>query len=274
VAIYGDTKVEPDETFQVNLSYPIGATIADGQAIGTIQNDDTAAPKPSLSINDVTKNEGNYGTTAFNFVVTLSATTNLSVSVHYATAGITATVSGNDYIGKSGTLTIPANTASGTITVYVKGDTRVEPDEKFAVNLSSATNATIGDSQGIGTILNDDGDHVTQGPIDTTEEPLYAVPDDPVDHLAAETTSRAMLSLESNPVRGELRLSFALPEAGEARVTVVDLQGRLVREVASGSFDAGRHDVRLSGSALQAGIYFARLETANGSVVQRFVTLH
>ena len=41
--------------------------------------------------------------------------------------------------------------------MLVNGDTNVEPDETFFVNLSNATNATIADSKGEGTILNDDG---------------------------------------------------------------------------------------------------------------------
>jgi hypothetical protein len=40
VTIYGDTTPEPDETFSVNLSNPSNATITDGQATGTILNDD------------------------------------------------------------------------------------------------------------------------------------------------------------------------------------------------------------------------------------------
>ena len=36
------------------------------------------------------------------------------------------------------------------------GDTLDEPDETFVVNLSNATNATLGDGQGVGTITDDD----------------------------------------------------------------------------------------------------------------------
>jgi thermitase len=42
VTINGDTTVEPPETFTVTLSSPVGATIADGSATGTILNDDIA----------------------------------------------------------------------------------------------------------------------------------------------------------------------------------------------------------------------------------------
>jgi hypothetical protein len=40
VQVSGDTTVEPDETFEVRLSSPAGASIADGTGLGTIVNDD------------------------------------------------------------------------------------------------------------------------------------------------------------------------------------------------------------------------------------------
>ena len=58
VQIVGDTLDEPDETFFVDLSNPVNASIADGTGTVTIVNDDT----PELSIEDVTVTEGNSGT--------------------------------------------------------------------------------------------------------------------------------------------------------------------------------------------------------------------
>ena len=49
VAVLGDTLFEGDETFFVNLSGPVGATVGDGQGEGTILDDDT----PSLSSNEL-----------------------------------------------------------------------------------------------------------------------------------------------------------------------------------------------------------------------------
>jgi len=46
---------------------------------------------PNLSVNNVSLNEGNSGTTAFNFTVSLSAATTQTVTVNYATANGTAT---------------------------------------------------------------------------------------------------------------------------------------------------------------------------------------
>ena len=64
---------------------------------------------------------------------------------------------GSDYVACIGTMHWAAGvTSSVTINVAVNGDTTVEPDESFYVNLSNPTNATLAKSQGVGTIQNDD----------------------------------------------------------------------------------------------------------------------
>lgn len=152
VQVAGDTLREPNETFFVNVTNVAGALVGDGQGLGTIVNDD---PLPSLSINDVGVAEGNAGTTAAVFTVTLSAASGETVAVNYATADGTATQP-VDYTATSGTLTFSPGQTALTITVLVNGDTQPEAHETFFVNLSGATNATIADNQGVGTITNDD----------------------------------------------------------------------------------------------------------------------
>jgi hypothetical protein len=43
VAVLGDAAIEPDETFALDLSAAVGASLADGQAVGTISDDDAPA---------------------------------------------------------------------------------------------------------------------------------------------------------------------------------------------------------------------------------------
>ena len=90
----GDTKFEPDETFHVDLSNPVGAALADAQGVGTITNDDT---QPTISIANVTHPEGNSGTTPFVFTVQLSNPSYTPITVDALTADDTATVLDNDY---------------------------------------------------------------------------------------------------------------------------------------------------------------------------------
>ncbi len=110
---------------------------------------------PNVSIGNVSLNEGNSGTTAFNFTVSLSTASSPTVTVNYATANGTANVP-TDYQAASGTLTFAPGEISKTVTVFVSGDTTIEPSETFTVNLSGATNATILGGVGTGTIITDD----------------------------------------------------------------------------------------------------------------------
>jgi Calx-beta domain len=110
---------------------------------------------PDVSIGDVTVAEGNAGTSNANFTVTLTPASASTVTVNYATANGTATAPG-DYQTTSGMVTFAPADTSETVSVPVVGDTAVEPNETFLVNLSTPVNAAIGDGQGQGTITNDD----------------------------------------------------------------------------------------------------------------------
>jgi uncharacterized repeat protein (TIGR01451 family) len=160
VLVNGDTVPETNETFFVNVTNATGATVTDGQGQGTIVNDDAA---PNLTINDVSLSEGNAGTTSFIFTVSLSAPAPAGgVTFDIATADGTAqddnpVTEDNDYTAQSLTSqTIPAGSSTYAFTVLVNGDTTPETNETFFVNVTNITNAIGVDTQGQGTILNDD----------------------------------------------------------------------------------------------------------------------
>lgn len=168
ILVNGDTTAETDETFFVNLSSPTNAQIADPQGVGIIRNDDPLPSGPStLTINDISLNEGNSGTTPstpFTFTVTLSQPPAASQTsfVNFNTADGSAT-SGSDYTLTSGTILFTAGQTAQTITVPVTGDTTPEADEVFSVTLAGAscsgpscTAPTISDGLGVATIVNDD----------------------------------------------------------------------------------------------------------------------
>ncbi|MCA1618171.1 MAG: DUF4214 domain-containing protein [Acidobacteria bacterium] len=154
VDILNDTTDEPDETFSLNVHSSSRATIGDGTGVGTISDNDVA---PSLSVGDATVTEGDAGTVNATFAVTLSAASGKTVTVSYATANNTAVAPG-DYAAVASTqLTFNPGETSKNVTVLVAGDTTDEPNESFDVNLSGASNATVNDGQGTGTITDDDG---------------------------------------------------------------------------------------------------------------------
>ncbi len=137
VVVNGDLLDEPDETFVVNLSNAVNATIFDNQGIGTITDDDGAV---SIAIDDVAVIEGNSGTVNAVFTATLSSISSQLVTVDYATADVTATA-GSDYVAVAGQVLFQPGQTSQPVTVVVNGDLLVEPDETFVVNLSNAVNA-------------------------------------------------------------------------------------------------------------------------------------
>jgi hypothetical protein len=154
VTVYGDTKHEADETFTVDLSGAVNATITDNQGLGTITNDDQV---PDISVDDQTVAEGNSPTTtAMTFNVTLSNPSDQTVTVDYTTNDSTATTADSDYAATSGTLTFNPGQTAKTVDVTVNGDDTTEPDEALTLVLSNATNANLLDASGLGTITNDD----------------------------------------------------------------------------------------------------------------------
>ncbi|GEM_PF-827133 len=151
IPVLGDNLDESHETFMVNLGNATGATLGDNQAVGTITDDDT----PALSISDASAMEGDSEPTYMYFDVRLSVPSVQNVTVQYATLNGTATA-GSDYMAKSGSLSIPAGQIMGTIAITITGDTVREFNETFTVTLTSPVNATIANSVGIGTIMDDE----------------------------------------------------------------------------------------------------------------------
>jgi hypothetical protein len=154
VTVNGDLLDEANnDTFFVNLSAPTNATLEDAQGRGRITDDD---PLPTVSIGNVTVPEGDSGTVAATFTLSLSAPSGRQVTVDYATADGTAHAPG-DYVAVPSTArTFTAGQTTRTITVLVNGDLLFEPSETLFVNLSTPVNAAIADGQGLGTISDDD----------------------------------------------------------------------------------------------------------------------
>ena len=104
----------------------------------------------------MTHNEGNAGSTSYIFTITKTGSTALSSTVDYETVNGTATAPGDFTAISPTTFTFGPTDTSMQVTVLVNGDTTYEANEAFTIHLSNATNATIADADGTGTITNDD----------------------------------------------------------------------------------------------------------------------
>src|SRR5205823_874842 len=168
--------------------------IADNQGIGTIVNDDS---QPTISINDIAIVEGSRRTTNALFTLSLSNPSWQTITVNFATADATATIADSDYQNASGTVTFAPGQTTQTITVLVNGDTKLETNETFQVNLSGASDASIADNQGIGTIVNDDS------------QPTISINDVTVAELDSLTTNAVFTVSLSNPSYQTITVNYA-----------------------------------------------------------------
>lgn len=154
VLVTGDTVPEPTRSFTLTLSNPQNVTPPIAAPVGTIINDDGAAM--TLSIDNVAIAEGNAGTKVATFTVSCAGTGNWSVS--YSTSNGTA-AGDSDFVAITAPVALPTVSCASTqtISVTVNGDNEFEVDETFTVNLSNpSADVAIVDSQGLGTITNDD----------------------------------------------------------------------------------------------------------------------
>ena len=132
-----DDKQESPEMFKVTLTNPVNATLANTQAIVTINNNNT---QPSLSfiITNILVLEGENAI----MDLSLSAPSALPISVNYATQNDSAEA-GSDYIAQTHQLGFLPGQTEFLIAVRTVDDMMVENHELFKGKLTGAQNATI-----------------------------------------------------------------------------------------------------------------------------------
>ncbi|HKS28088.1 MAG TPA: cadherin-like domain-containing protein [Pyrinomonadaceae bacterium] len=171
VAVNGDTKNEPNETFFVNLTNAQNGNIGDNQGQGNITNDDT--PTVQLGNSTYTVNEGlnntQQGYTSLAVDVVRSGDTSAPATVKYLTSDASGgnecnVVTGQasqrcDYILVGATLRFAAGETTKTIQIPIVNDGYQEGAEFFNIELSNPVGMTIGTtSQAIVTIQDDAAD--------------------------------------------------------------------------------------------------------------------
>ncbi len=151
VLVNGDTVDETQETLSLDISNVQNATVSSSRGTGFINDDDG----PTISINDVSVTEGNAGTKTATFTLSLSGPSVEAIAVRAITTPGTATAS-TDYNPINSVVIFQPGTVTRTVDVGILGDTNLEPNETFSVNLSEPFGTTIADGEGVSTILDDD----------------------------------------------------------------------------------------------------------------------
>ena len=163
IILTDDAANEVEEEFTVSLSNEsAGLSINAGVATVTLTDNDTSI----VSIGSVSLPEGDALTTPAAFTVTVTPVSAVPITVNFATADGTAE-EGSDYTGvASGSIIIPALTATGTVSIDVTGDGTFEADEDFTVTLTGLVSDEPAelhptDVTGTATITNDDDNRVS-----------------------------------------------------------------------------------------------------------------
>jgi large repetitive protein len=226
--VIGDLVSEPDESFQVNLSNPVGASLVDASGLGIIIDDEAA---PAVSVNDASVQEGNGGTANLVFTVTLSHPGSSVATVGHETVDATATAP-SDYTATSGTLTFNPGETSKTVTIPVTGDPVDEADETLHLMLLSPSNAALADAQGLGTIVDDDATPsvsindmtVTEGNSGVTPAPLIV-------SLSNPSSQSVDVGFETDDATATAPGDYAAQSGGTVSIGAGQLQATIVVDV-------------------------------------------
>lgn len=146
LAVINDTLDEPLESINLRLANP-GAGYGFYAPAGTrllIEDDDAS---PWVSINNISVNEGDGGSTNATFTITLSKTSAQTISVQVTSYNGTARAPA-DFTNQSARLIFLPGEKTKTFSVPVNGDMLYEPAELFYAVLSSPSNVIINNGRG------------------------------------------------------------------------------------------------------------------------------
>ncbi len=94
----------------------------------------------------------------------------------------------------------------------------------------------------------------------------YEVDELPVGSSSGNNTpTNFQLSVFPNPFNPTTTISYFIPDSGQVRLSVYDIEGRMVARLVEGMRNAGSHDVTFDASNLVSGIYLYRLEVGEYS---------
>jgi len=174
VVVNGDPDAEIDETFTVNLSGAVNATLADSQGQGTITSDDTPVTRFSSSTYSVAED-------GLHAIITVNRLGDISkaASVRYATSdpsGLNPCDTFNgmasqrcDYATVVGILNFAAGQGSRTIFIPIVNDSYAEGSETFTITLSNPVETELGTPITATITITDNDPFTGANPIDNNE---------------------------------------------------------------------------------------------------------
>jgi hypothetical protein len=292
VTINPKPRYDTPRSFTVVLSASTNAIILGSRATVTINNPN---PPPTVSITDAVVTAPPDGPATASFTVSLSAASDLPVTIDYATANGTAT-GGSDYVAvPTTTLTFAPGQTAGMITVPVNSAPAGASPRTFLVTLSNPSDATIAGGPATGTIkaVGSPAPTPTPSPTPTptpvpsptptpTPTPTPSSTSAPVPTLTAATAISSGKGKKKKITGGQLTFSAPL-DAGSAQATsnyhvtqAINKKKTAVVPVLTAVYSASNHSVTLTLGKLKPGkplqVMVSGLRGAGGALVGSLFT--
>jgi hypothetical protein len=167
--------------------------------------------------------------------------------VNYGTEDGTAK-SASDYVAKNGTVTFAPGATEKTISVKINGDNQPEPDEAFQVILNNAISATIQDTKGIGTILNDDG---------------TAIASANAADLVQENNDQQSVKIYPKPANTVLKVEL-MGYSGRVTLQLQNIEGKIFKQQELEATNIKYRQLQVDLSGVGGGIYFLHVFDEHG----------
>ncbi len=107
--------------------------------------------------------------------------------------------------------------------------------------------------------------------IDTLMQPLFITP---VTGINDPVSVDNIIKIFPNPASAECSISFHVEERARTTVSIVNLNGQVIKSYNKGTLVSGNYSQTISAKALPAGMYFVVLETGNQKVYKKLVVTH
>lgn len=225
---------------------------------------------------------GYYATAGTGTIFTPPITGNGIFVAKFADLGATATV----LWGVRANTTNPPSIAANDVDVYIAGRTFVEHFSSVTGTVMAAP-AIAGDAGDICFSLPNNAFFITgsyssslalnntltaQGLNDMYTARLNAV--NSYYRLGdARPSKTGGFTLYPNPSGQRSLLEFTAYGKEQVSITILDITGKVVRELSPAAYEAGKHSLELDLSGIESGVYFVRMINAGTSTTQKFIKL-
>ena len=76
-----------------------------------------------------------------------------------------------------------------------------------------------------------------------------------------------------NPFNPQIKIPFSLTRGQNVKISIIDLNGKIINVLSNQYFDPGNHFVTFSNQKIPSGVYFININHKNGSKTQKITYL-